>query len=124
MKRLLGTFVFALIPAMVFAGEWDYVPNIEFHFAENLTGEMFEQKISTYTSSILKNHRFISNLPREVSQAMHNELDSYDLDVGDVFFFRCGYDARRPKAIFVVVRITGVNRDGTRGYEFYAWQRK
>jgi len=79
--------------------------------------------LSLVNNSALNNRGYpISKLPLEVSRAMHREINSYDLDVGDCFTFACGYDWTTPKTIIVILRITNLNRDGTYSYNFYAWQ--
>jgi hypothetical protein len=102
----------------IFSGEWDYVPNVALRYIDNDTDAEYNQR----TSGVNIDGYPISKLPKEVSQAMWNALDSYDLDVGDVFLFSCGYEWTSPKAIFVVLRITRINNDGTYTYNFRAWQ--
>jgi hypothetical protein len=57
-----------------------------------------------------------------VNQAIWGELKSYDLDVGDIFIFSCGYEygGMTPKAIVIFLQIDRGKSGWT--YNYYAWQ--
>jgi hypothetical protein len=120
---MLGLIVFLITMLNVHAGEWDYIPNTNFSYYGSFTDQEFQENISAAASTgghMLKDYHSIPKLPKEVSQAMHNKIKSYDLDVGDVFSFSCGYESwiMAPKAIVVFIRITRVKPDGTGRYFF------
>jgi hypothetical protein len=124
MKKLMPClFVFLLFVTKASSGEWDYVPNVSLRYIGNQNEEMFRETVSRVRDGPGVNFCYpLSKLPKEVNQAIWSELNSYDLDAGDVFMFSCGYERTTPKAIFVFLRITRINRDGTCNWVFYAWQ--
>lgn len=117
-KQVWCVLFAAAVTSGVSAGEWDYVPNVEMHYMGNVTEAQFENAGDFSENGF----RAISKLPKEVTAAMHEALESYDLDAGDWFTFSCGFEYTRPKAIRVALRITKVNSNGTCSYSFYAWQ--
>ena len=118
-KQVWCVLFAAAVTSGVSAGEWDFVPNVEMQYMGSVTEAQFEKagELSEW------GFRAISKLPKEVTAAMHEALESYDLDVGDWFTFSCGFEhGGRPKAIRVALRITKTNSNGTYSYSFYAWQ--
>ncbi|MDR2658457.1 MAG: hypothetical protein LBC27_00495 [Spirochaetaceae bacterium] len=124
-KRITGLLIVMTIAASAYSGEWDYVPDVELRYMNNLNEEAFHAVVPNVIGTIGISDgtvRLISKIPKEVKQAMHRGLNSYDLDIGDTFIFSCGYSWTTPKAIIVILRITKINKDGTYSYEFYATQ--
>ena len=117
-KQVWCVLFAAVVTSGVSAGEWDFVPNVEMQYMGSVTEAQFEKagELSEW------GFRAISKLPKEVTAAMHEALESYDLDVGDWFTFSCGYEYTTPKAIRVALHITTINSNGTYSYVFYAWQ--
>ena len=97
----------------------NYVPNIELQYMGNCSAAQFAN-VGNFKED---GFHEIAKLPKEVSQAMLKELESYDLDIGDWFTFSCGKVEYTPKEIRVVLRISEINTNGTYTYNFYAWQR-
>jgi hypothetical protein len=123
MKKTYWAFLLSMVVVTnASSGEWDYVPNVQLEYIANYTEAEYNQRVySLHPPPSYMRH--ISKLPKEVNQAMWQALGSYDLDVGDVFIFSCGYEWTSPKIIAVTLRITKINRDGTYTYDFYAVQR-
>ena len=127
-KIFIGMLIIAAVTTNAFTGEWDYVPNVRTQYMMKMPEQVFRELGNEDQNAVFRKwgspHRVhqITKLPREVTQAMHKALESYNLEVGDVFWFGCGYDDRTPRTIAVFLRITQVNRDGTYSYNFYAWQ--
>lgn len=119
---ILGLFFAVAVTTNAFPGEWDYVPNISLRYVKIQTEEEYRAGASELGNNLRNFAVRLSKLPNEVSQAIWNELGSYNLDVGDVFMFTCGYEYTRPKMIVASIRITRINRDGTYNWVFYAWQ--
>jgi hypothetical protein len=118
MKKYLAAVWFTLAATGVYAGEWDIVPNTELQYMGNVNEAQFANT-GAWTGG---GFRRVSKLPTEVTAAMLEALESYDLDVGDWFTFACGYEDGTPREIRVALRITQINRDGSYRYVFYAWQ--
>jgi hypothetical protein len=117
-RRLLLLLNIVVFVGSVFSGEWDYVPNVEMQYMGNCNETQFRSAGNFNENGF---HQ-ISKLPKEVSQAIQEELKSYDLDIGDWFTFSCGWEWTTPKAIRVALRITNINSNGSYNYVFYAWQ--
>jgi hypothetical protein len=119
-KLVLVLLVFLAVTANVFSGEWDYVPNTEFRYLNNFSEEHFKLVASEWLDIVTQTFQELKKLPKEVGQAIWKELESYNLESGDVFAFRCGYDSTRPKAILVFLRIKEGNGGWT--FSYYAVQ--
>ena len=88
-KYFFGLLFILTFGNYIFSDEWDYVPNIQLRYLSNESVEGFRELGGTFNPN---NNQYgyqwhrISKLPREVNQAIWNELRSYDLESGDVFF--------------------------------------
>ena len=121
MAKKIGVYVLLVfvVTHSIFSSEWSYVPNVDMTYMGTCSEAEF-QNIGTFTQD--DGFHQIAKLPKEVTQKLQHELESYDLDVGDWFTFSCGYEYTTPKAIRIALRITAVNSNGTYRYVFYAWQ--
>ena len=132
MKILFKTVIAVLLLAMaanvnVHAGEWaNAVLDVKYY--ENMDKAEFEEFVADVRSEVLESgaSEISKKAASEVIQKLFDKYDLSDVGVGDVFGLDAEIESRiyadGNKAMFVLLRITKVNRNGTFNYDCYAWE--